>query len=66
LEAFVYFEKIKKVPEIEEFRDKVLSIMDRDVAGKHLESEAAEIERNFQGKGNEYLAWAKHVISDLK
>ena len=65
-EAFAYFERIKKVPKIEEFRDKVLSTIDRDVGLKHLDAEAAEIERTARGKGKEYLAWAKHVISTLK
>jgi hypothetical protein len=65
-EAFAYFERIKKVPKIEEFRDKVLSIINRDVGRKHLEAEAAEIERTATGKGKEYLAWAEHVISTLK
>lgn len=65
-EAFAYFETIKTVPKIDEFRDKVLSIINRDVELKHLETEAAEIERNAKGKGKEYLAWAKEVISRLK
>jgi hypothetical protein len=65
-EAFAYFERIKKVPKIEEFRDKVLCIIDRDVGLRHLETEASEIERSARGKGKEYLAWAEHVISTLK
>jgi len=66
-EAFAYFETIKKVPKIEEFRDKVLSIIDRDVNLKHLEIEAAEIERTAGGgRAREYLVWAQHTISTLK
>jgi hypothetical protein len=65
-EAFAYFETIKTVPKIDEFRDKVLSIIKRDVELRHLETEAVEIERNAKGKGKEYLTWAKAVISSLK
>jgi len=65
-EAFAYFETIKTVPKIDEFRDKVLSIIKRDEELRHLETEAAEIERNAKGKGKEYLTWAKAVVSSLK
>lgn len=65
-EAFVYFETIKTIPKIDTFRDKVLSIIKRDVERKHLEAEAKEIECHAKGKGEEYLAWAKEVISRLK
>lgn len=61
-EAFVDFEVRKIVPMFEEFRDKVLSIIKRDVDAKHLGAEAEEIERNFRGKGKEFLIWAKATL----